>query len=377
MTFASSGAGDGPQRGRPRRGGRRGPRWSRSVSTAAAGSPRGPRVAGEVNRRQQRRLAGGDVGVGGVGRQNPQHLPPRARRPHPSSSPGCAGRAARFGPAPAAGSGGSPPRRRACSSGGCRQSVGELDAVGLGHAGLHLVDQRLGVHVALLGCGADEPVGGAVAAGRLSRSSASSMVGVPPAISEMRNMIPTAMATIISGMTNKRTISLTDGGSMSESGVGAGHRAETRRRRAAAAPAGCFSTSEGMGSSVIALWGRGIVVTQPATVNPPRRGGVSSIRPWRAPGEVTVRQVAATDQEVQVATVAPLHGADGFDCQEVDPVVAVTEFAVGGLAGVPNASSISPRSQPAVCSSSSSSSSHGLRFVGFFGGKAASTGTSS
>src|SRR5205085_890128 len=47
------------------------------------------------------------------------------------------------------------------------------------------------------------------------------MVGVPPAISEMRNMTPTASATMISGMTNSRTISLTDGGSTTSRAAGA------------------------------------------------------------------------------------------------------------------------------------------------------------
>src|SRR5438270_8728413 len=76
------------------------------------------------------------------------------------------------------------------------------------------------------------------------------MVGVPPAISEMRNITPTARATMISGMTNRRTISLTDGGSTRGSADGA-----AAAPAAPAGPAPCFNTSDGIGSSVIAVGG--------------------------------------------------------------------------------------------------------------------------
>src|SRR5215207_9358610 len=99
----------------------------------------------------------------------------------------------------------------------------------------------------------------------------------------MRNMIPTASATMISGITNSRTISLSDGGSptaaasagaapppLSSSLVWAPGAAP------GAPPPGCFNTSDGMGNSVIRTRGEGLLCPAgcESTLDPPRRQAI-------------------------------------------------------------------------------------------------------
>src|SRR3954464_15951650 len=50
-------------------------------------------------------------------------------------------------------------------------------------------------------------------------------------------------------------------------------------------------------------------------------------------GVVEVGEGGFADEEVEVSGVGPLHGAFGFEGEEVDPVVAVAEAFVGDFAG--------------------------------------------